>query len=399
VAEQMTKSYKNFSATYHEVLHEHLERPSKGTLERAFALGKAALTEGMEVFDLISLHHRAIAEGVLPGGLSTAQVRTVLELETFLQEALAPYKMASGGPIGARERRLRMRSEHSSALALRNARLEEVVAIHQRSEAAIRESRDHYVQLYQNARAMEAALRELSAQVLSAQEDERKRISRELYDVIGQALIAVKVTVSMLKVRAAADPALHHKVVEAEALLAATMEIVQRFARELRPAILDHLGLQSALRAHLLVFSKRTGIRTELISHPVLAGLDERREEVLFRVAQEALNSVVRHEGATTAKIEFSSTEDELQMDVGGDGSALKRNEKNGVEDANNLGLIGMQERVRHVNGNFEVESHYGSGTRFRVRIPLRDQPSRESRSTPPIPKAMLYEENICSPR
>jgi signal transduction histidine kinase len=399
VGEQMSKSYKNFSATYHEVLHEHLERPSKGTLERAFSLGKAALAEGMEVFDLISLHHRAIAEGVLPGDLSAAQVRTVLDLEAFLQESLAPYKMASGGPIGARERRLRMRSEHSSALALRNARLEEEVAIHQRSEASMRESRDHYVQLYQNARAMEGALRELSAQVLAAQEDERKRISRELYDVIGQALISVKVSVSMLKVRAAADPALRHKVVEAEALLAATMEIVQRFARELRPAILDHLGLQSALRAHLLVFSKRTGIRTELIPHPVLAGLDERREEVLFRVAQEALNSVVRDEGATTAKIEFTSTDDELQMEVGGDGGTSKGDDKKGVEDANHLDLIGMQERVRHVNGNFEIESHSGSGTRVRVRIPLRDQPSREGRSTPPIPKATLYEENIRSHR
>ena len=146
--------------------------------------------------------------------------------------------------------------------------------------------------------------------MLSAQEEERKRISRELHDEIGQALTAINVTIAMLKRQVACDPAFQRNVAEAEQLLEHTMETVHRFARELRPAMLDHLGLQSALRAHVLAFSRQTGIRTELVSHPNLARLDERRGEVLFRVAQEALNNVFKHARATAARIEFTSAGD-----------------------------------------------------------------------------------------
>jgi len=256
---------------------------------------------------------------------------------------------------------------------------------------------------------MEVNLRELSAQVLSAQEDERKRISRELYDEIGQALIAVKVTISMLKMRAASDPAFQSSVADAERLLAHTMETVHSFARELRPAMLDHLGLQSALRAHILVFTKQTGIRTELVPHPILARLDERREEVLFRVAQEALSNVFKHSGARTAKIEFTSADDALQMEIGDDGCAFSVEEQLDARATNgHIGLIGMRERVRNVNGSFAIESVSGNGTRVRVRIPLDGRPSpgsgpvadgQGSASPLPISISSLYEENICSPR
>jgi signal transduction histidine kinase len=295
-----------------------------------------------------------------------------------------------------------------AALARRNDRLEEEVAELQRSEAAMRESKDHYFQLYQNARTMEANLRELSAQVLSAQEDERKRISRDLYDEVGQALVAVKVTIAMLKIRAASDPEFQRNVADAERLLGQAMETVHSFARELRPAMLDHLGLLSALRAHILVFAKQTGIRTELVPHPLLTRLDERREEVLFRVAQEALSNVFKHSGASSAKIEFTSADDVLQMEIGDDGCAFSVEEQLATRTSGRHGLIGMQERVRHVNGSFAIESVSGNGTRVRVKIPLDERKSPGDRlaagaegSARPFPflTASLYEENICTPR
>jgi signal transduction histidine kinase len=372
-------------------------------------LGEAALDGGMEIFDLISLHHQAVAEGVMPAGWPEVQSRYAMGLEAFLLTALTPFRATPDGPVASRDSLSRARSEHAEALALRNARLDEEIADLQRSEAAMREGKDHYFQLYQNARAMEVNLRELSAQVLSAQEDERKRISRELYDEIGQALIAVKVTISMLKMRAASDPAFQSSVADAERLLAHTMETVHSFARELRPAMLDHLGLQSALRAHILVFTKQTGIRTELVPHPILARLDERREEVLFRVAQEALSNVFKHSGARTAKIEFTSADDALQMEIGDDGCAFSVEEQLDARATNgHIGLIGMRERVRNVNGSFAIESVSGNGTRVRVRIPLDGRPSpgsgpvadgQGSASPLPISISSLYEENICSPR
>lgn len=404
----MTKFRKNLPFTYHAALCEHLVRPGRPTLQRAFALGKAALDGGLEIYDLISLHHQALAEGVMPDGSQSIQARYALALESFLLEAIAPFRMARAGPLSARERQFRNRTEHIDALALRNARLEDEIADLQRVGASMRESKDHYFQLYQNARAMETNLRELSAQVLSAQEDERKRISRELYDEISQALIAVKVTIAMLKLQAASDPAFQTKVANAERLLVHTMETVDRFARELRPAMLDHLGLQSALRAHILVFTRQTGIRTELVPHPYLARLDERREEVLFRVVQEALDNVFKHAGATFAKIEFTSTDDALHMEIGDDGCAFSVEEQLGGKATGHLGLIGMRERVRHVNGSFAVESASGNGTRVHVKIPLNGRPLRDGQPSgdseqftrpTPVSCPSLYEDNICAPR
>jgi signal transduction histidine kinase len=149
---------------------------------------------------------------------------------------------------------------HVEELALRNCELEDEIADRKRAEAVTLASKDHYFALYQNARATEANLRELAAQVLTAQEEERKRISRELHDEIGQALAAVDVSVAMLMKQAASDPAFHRNVAEAKQLLEHTMETVHNFARELRPAMLDHLGIESAFRAQLMSFERQTGI-------------------------------------------------------------------------------------------------------------------------------------------
>jgi signal transduction histidine kinase len=399
----MTEPLQSLPMTYQGALREHLAQPGKATLQQASALGRAAADGGLEVADVISMHHQALAEGVLPDGLPAVPARFAQELDSFLIEALSPFRM-DGGHCGEQESRLGIWMEHNEALALRNSQLEEEIAEHQRSEAAMQERRDHYFQLYQNARVMESNLRDLSAQVLSAQEDERKRISRELHDEIGQALTAINVTITMLKRQVVSDPAFQSNVAEAEQLLARTMDTVHSFARELRPAMLDHLGLQSALRAHILAFTRRTGIRTELVSHSHLARVDERLAEVLFRVAQEALNNVFKHARATAAKIEFTSTDGALGMEIRDNGCAFDVKKELECERGGHLGLLGMQERIRLVNGSFSIESSMGSGTRIRVKVPFdahvidghsgRSQPSPHSEFCP-----SLYEEDIYSAR
>jgi signal transduction histidine kinase len=353
--------------TYHGALLEHLAHPRKATLHQAFALGKAAMDGGLEIVDVIRLHHQALAEGASTDASLAVAARQAPALESFLLEALLPFRLAGSQPARLQD----SRAEYTEALASRNERLEAEIAGHERAEAEMRESKDRYFQLYQDARAMEANLRELAAQVLSAQEEERKRISRELHDEIGQSLTAVNVAIAMLKRQVVSDPAFQRNVAAAEQMLARTMQTVHSFARELRPAMLDHLGLQSALRAHILVFTKQTGIRTELVAHPSLAHLDERREEVLFRVAQEALNNIFKHARATFAKIEFTSADDGLRMEIQDNGRAFNVQEQFGGKPTGRIGLIGMQERVRHVNGSLAIESVSGSGTRIRVKIPL----------------------------
>jgi signal transduction histidine kinase len=359
-----------FPVTYHEALTEFLANPGETTLHQAYELGRAAMNAGLGVVDVIRLHHRALLEGAVKGGLG----RHVEALESFLLEALSPFEAAYRGFRDARQRLQQINcvlAQRNEELLDSNAHLEEEIKVRQRAEGALRESKDHYFRLFQQAHAMEQDLRELSAKVFSAQEEERKRISRELHDEIGQALAAVNVAIVMLKKQARSDPVLETRVTEAEQLIAQMMETVHGFARDLRPAILDHLGLHSALRSHVSVFTQRTGIKTELVAHPDLALVDGPRAEALFRVAQEALNNVYKHAKATAVEIRFTATADSLCMDVTDNGCSFSVAEKLGQKPNGRLGLLGMQERMRHVNGMFAIESEPGKGTHVRARLPL----------------------------
>jgi signal transduction histidine kinase len=369
----MTEPLPSFPVTYHEALADFLAHPDESTLQQAYELGRAAMTAGLGIGDVIRLHHRAMAEGALP----TDEPRSVNSLESFLLEALAPFEAAYRGFRGARERLQQINgvlAQRNDELSRSNLHLEQEVRTRQRVEGALRESKDHYFRLFQQAHAMERDLRELSGRVLSAQEDERKRISRELHDEIGQALTAVNVAVAMLKRQAQSDDAFAKRVAEAEQLIAQTMETVHCFARELRPAMLDHLGVHSALRDHVATYTRRTGIKAELISHPDLQRIDGPTAEVVFRVVQEALNNVFKHAKATAVRVELAPAEGSLRLEVADNGCAFSPEEKLGAKPSGRLGLLSMQERVRNLNGTFAIESVPGKGTRIRVDLP-RDPP------------------------
>ena len=407
VSKRRTSLQKGFSYTYQEALEDHLAQPCQETLLQALDLGQAAFTAGIGIPDLLRLHHQALAEGPICSGEMARPDHFATALDSFLIAVLSPFEVDGRVAAGANDRRFGTREDHLEELAHRNAELQEEIAEHESAEEAMQAAKDHYFLLYQNARATEANLRDLSAQVLTAQEDERKRISRELHDEIGQALTAINVSIAMLKSQGVTDVAFQRNVAEAEQLLARTMETVHSFARELRPAMLDHLGIQSALRAHILDFARRTGIRTELVAHPLLARLDEGRGEVLFRVAQEALNNVYKHAQAESVRIEFTAGDGFLDMEVRDDGCAFNVESQLAGETNGRLGLIGMQERVRLVKGCLSIDSVPGRGTCVRVKIPVEAKPNGKvngaagsnGHSLPPRSaqgqKAKLYEENI----
>jgi signal transduction histidine kinase len=360
--------------TYRGALRDYLAHPDEATLRQAYELGRAALDGGLGDFDVIRLHHQALTDGALPDDEPAAAVQFAPALENFLLEALAPFAAAQRDLRTARERLEQFNgvlTERNAALASSNAQLGEEMDLHQETEAVLRQNEDRYRQLFQQARAMEENLREFSVQVLAAQEAERKRVSCGLHDEVSQALTAVTVASAILKKRAGPDPEFRRNVAAAEHLLEQSMETVHRVARELRPAMLDHLGVQAALHAHVANFTRQTGIPTELIAHPDLARLDGPRGEVLFRVAQEALNNVRRHAQATTAKIEFTSADGFLGMEIADNGRGFDVAGKPGTGRTGRLGLLGMQERVRHVNGSLAIESAPGCGTRLCVRIPF----------------------------
>lgn len=253
-----------------------------------------------------------------------------------------------------------------------------------RAENALRESKEHFFQLFQQSRVMEENLRQLSNKVLSAQEEERKRISRELHDEIGAALTTVNMSLTMLKNHASDKEVFNTKIAEAQKQLERTMQIAHRFARELRPDMLDHLGAQAALKSYLQGFSERTGIKAVVSSNGDLGRLDNQQEIVLFRIAQESLTNVAKHAHATKVEVDFRRLANGVRMEIRDNGRAFPVEEKlNGK--SKRLGLLGMQERVRLVNGEFSIESTPGRGTTVRVDIPFngRHRPVRSLASSP----------------
>jgi signal transduction histidine kinase len=401
----MKELLSNAPETYRVALREFLEDPNEGSLQQAYEFGRAALNAGLGVVDVIRLHHQALADGANPCGEKKAGF-IAPAIESFLLEALAPFEAAYRGFGKVRERLQQINgvlAERNEELARSNAHLEEEIRVRQRAENDLRESKNHYFQLFQQAHTMEGDLRELSTKVLSAQEEERKRISRELHDEIGQALTAVNIAITMLKKQARLDQTFELIVAGAEQLLAQSMETVHTFARELRPAMLDHLGLHAALRSHVAIFTRRTGIETELTAHPKMDLLDGLRAEVLFRVAQEGLNNVFKHARATIVKIEFTVSGEMLVMDISDNGRAFCVEKKLSAGPTGRLGLLGMQERVRLANGSFAIESSPGTGTRIRVQIPFNGRsthvaeaktPGAENRGASFCPIQIDYNEN-----
>ena len=251
------------------------------------------------------------------------------------------------------------------------------------AEAALRESREHYIRLFHEARAMEENLRQLSNKVLTVQEEERKHISRELHDEIGQALTAVNVSIAMLRSHALGDEAFSQKVDKAQQLLEQSMNLVHQFARELRPSLLDHLGPVAALQNYVKSFTERTGIQIDLEGEVRVEQLSSQQGTVLYRIAQESLTNVFKHAKATRVKIRLRQLPRSVCMEIMDNGRAFAvpdtiNGNGNGRQP---LGLLGMQERVRLVNGEFAIESVPKRGTTVRVQIPI---PSAARNSRPP---------------
>jgi PAS domain S-box-containing protein len=245
------------------------------------------------------------------------------------------------------------------------------------AEMALRESREHYIKLFNEARAMEENLRQLSNKVLTAQEEERKRVSRELHDEIGQVLTAANVAVALLRKHAAMDQELSKKVDEAQQLLEESMDMVNRFARELRPTMLDHLGPYAAIQNYVKSFMERTGIKIDLQGDAEFDRLDGQQGTVLYRVAQESLTNVYKHAHATRVKIRLRQLRRAVSMEISDNGRSFSAT--NGDQTRQHLGLLGMQERVRLVNGEFAIESTPQRGTTVRVQIPFAPTALSES--------------------
>jgi two-component system sensor histidine kinase UhpB len=210
---------------------------------------------------------------------------------------------------------------------------------------------------------IEADRRRAGRLQLRAQEEERKRVARDLHDEVNQALTAILLRLEALT--QIAPPRLRDELAETKTLANRAMEELLQLARQLRPTALDDHGFLPAIEEQLRRFKAQHGIDTRLTTAGELNDLGSDQQLVLYRVTQEALNNIARHSRAHTVEVGITRQDGTVALEVADDGTGFELD----TEDRG-LGLDGMAERARLVNGEFDIDTRPGRGTTLRLRVP-----------------------------
>ena len=342
-------------------LQNYLADGQEAGLVRAYELGREAIAKGLGVLDMARVHQEALSKVMRSPARTKDEERILQASETFLLESLSPFEATHRG---FRETNLKLYE--------RNRELESEIKERKRVESALRRSERHYHRLFNDAQFMQENLRELSNRILNTQEEERKRISRELHDEVGQSLTAVNVVLGTLRNCGIGNAEISdRKLGEVQSLLRDTMETVHGFARDLRPAMLDELGLLPALRSYLKGFACRTGLRVSFRGNPISEQLADVQKTVVFRIAQESLTNVNKHARASRVEIAIRKFRDGICMEVKDDGRSFTIGRITSARTGGRLGLLGMQERARLINGQVTIKPQPGKGTTVQVVIPF----------------------------
>jgi signal transduction histidine kinase len=226
-------------------------------------------------------------------------------------------------------------------------------------------------QLEDRLRASAEELRALSASLQAALEEERTRVARTIHDELGSAFTSLKWDLESLDktlskpMDPAAAAALRAKIASMMKLADSTINTVRRIAWELRPRILDDLGLVDAIEWQARQFEARTGIICQRSGFLDGVVFDQEQATAIFRIFQEALTNILRHANATRVDITMTQEAGEFVLAISDNGRGIAGGEKSG------LGILGMQERVRLVGGKIEILGLEGAGTTIAVRVPI----------------------------
>jgi PAS domain S-box-containing protein len=216
-------------------------------------------------------------------------------------------------------------------------------------------------------------LRALSAHLQSVREEERTMIAREIHDELGQALTGLKMDLSFLqnglsKAGAAGLSRLTERAMSMSRLIDQTIQTVRRIATDLRPGILDDLGLVAAIEWQAQDFQNRTGINCRFTPGVEDLGLDQDLSTAAFRIFQETLTNVARHSGATEVDVNLNHCDDSLALEITDNGKGISAAE---ISGSRSLGILGMRERASLLGGELQISGTPGEGTTVTLRIPL----------------------------
>src|SRR5438477_3740662 len=371
----MRRKSTGLSRQYQAALRKHLKASRMASVRPAKALGLQAMSIGLETLDLAKVHERALIKLVLPSYSPVTREVMVRRAGVFFAEAITPIEETHRV---ARETNARLNKlyetlrRRSADLAESNARLNAEIAQRRSAQEALRTSEQHSSELLEQSRVMQEQLRLLSRELLSAQEEERKKISRELHDVIAQTLTTINLRLASLRKEASLNTkGLERSIARTQKLVEQSVDIVHRFARELRPTVLDDLGLIPALHSYMKSFRAQTGIHVTLSAFAEVEQVNGEKRTVLYRVAQEALTNVARHAGASHAEVKIQKLDGAICMKIKDNGHGFQAKHGLRAQRGKRLGLLGMRERLEMVGGSFTVTSRPGKGTTVLAQIPL----------------------------
>ncbi len=231
-------------------------------------------------------------------------------------------------------------------------------------------------------REREALIARLSAHLLTAQEEERKRISRELHDETGQALMVIRLYLSMLDGIVKPQPA-HSKIRETVDVVDRTIEGIRRIIAKLSPLLLEELGLVAAIRKEAKELTKNTGVRARVVVGDEIGRLPAGMEAAIYRIVQEALHNVAKHAQARTVTVQMWRENNGLRLLIDDDGIGMAAASQKSSSRGHSFGVAGIKERVNLMGGALRITSGKGKGTRIEITLPTA-QPLRALKAASP---------------
>jgi two-component system sensor histidine kinase UhpB len=220
--------------------------------------------------------------------------------------------------------------------------------------------------------AIDESTRQRSTQIIAAQEEERKRVARELHDETSQVLTSLLISLAVVEASVTTSEA-HERIAETRTLAHQTLRAIRNLSADLRPSALDDLGLLPALRWYIKEYQQKTAIEVDFKASGIKERLAPEMETVLYRVVQEALTNVAKHAQAHKVSATLEGDGDGITATIidDGRGFAIEKLQKAPGQERGGWGLVGMYERSQLLGGTLDVESHPGHGTTIRARIPL----------------------------
>lgn len=207
--------------------------------------------------------------------------------------------------------------------------------------------------------------------LIKAQEEERKKIARELHDEVGQTLTAIKINLEILRGKVGSD--LLSYIEESINLIDKTIEQIRDISLNLRPSLLDNLGLKSAIKWYIEKQKSKAGIDIEYELDFDQEKLDPDYAITIFRIIQESITNIVRHAKAKKVFLSIKEEENSILINIEDDGVGFDvENIWNEVKEGRALGILGIKERVELLKGNLEIKSGKGEGTRIKITFPLQ---------------------------